>query len=75
MYCAADQRLYFRYTDRTIPLLSKFEISSFWAASVTVQASFENQYCSFSHVKAHIYDCRHICQGTNVNETIYSNWN
>ena len=35
--CAADQRLCFRYIDTTIPLLSKFEISSFKPASVTVQ--------------------------------------
>ena len=34
----ADQRLCFRYTDSTISLLLKSEISSFWPASVTVQA-------------------------------------
>ena len=33
----ADQRLCFCYTDSTIPLLLKSEISSFWPASVTVQ--------------------------------------
>ena len=33
----ADQRLCFRYTDRTIPLLPKTEISSLWPSSVTVQ--------------------------------------
>ena len=33
----ADQRLCFRYTDSTLPLLLKSEISSFWPASVTVQ--------------------------------------
>ena len=33
----ADQRLCFRYTDTTIPLLSKSEISSFWPSSVAVQ--------------------------------------
>ena len=33
----ADQRLCFRYTDGTIPLLSKFEISSLRASSVVVQ--------------------------------------
>ena len=33
----ADQRLCFRYTDGTIPLLLKSEISSFEPASVTVQ--------------------------------------
>ena len=35
----ADQRLCFRYTDSTLPLLFKNEISSFQPASVTVQAS------------------------------------
>ena len=34
----ADQRLCFRYSDSTIPLLLKSEISSFLPASVTVQA-------------------------------------
>ena len=33
----ADQRLCFRYTDTTIPLLSKSEISSFYPSSVAVQ--------------------------------------
>ena len=33
----ADQRLCFRYTDSTIHLLHKFEISSLWPSSVTVQ--------------------------------------
>ena len=33
----ADQRLCFRYTDSTIPLLSKSEISSLKASSVVVQ--------------------------------------
>ena len=33
----ADQRLCFRYTDRTIPLLPKFEISSLQSSSVAVQ--------------------------------------
>ena len=33
----ADQRLYFRYLDSTIPLLSKSEISSLWPSSVAVQ--------------------------------------
>ena len=32
-----DQRLCFRYTDSTIPLLLKSEISSFYLASLTVQ--------------------------------------
>ena len=33
----ADQRLCFRYIDRTIPLLSKSEISSLLPSSVAVQ--------------------------------------
>ena len=36
--CEADQRLCFRYTDSTIHLPLKSEISSFYPASVTVQA-------------------------------------
>ena len=35
--CEADQRLCFHYTDSTLPLLLKSEISSFYPASVTVQ--------------------------------------
>ena len=35
--CEADQRLYFRYMDSTISLLSKSEISRFYLSSVTVQ--------------------------------------
>ena len=34
--CEADQRLCFRYTDSTIPLLSKSKISSLWPSSVFV---------------------------------------
>ena len=34
----ANQRLCFRYTDSTIPLLSKSEISSLWSSSVAVQS-------------------------------------
>ena len=33
----ADQRLCFRYTDSTVPLLPKSEISSLSSSSVTVQ--------------------------------------
>ena len=36
----ADQRLCFRYTDSTTPLLPKSEISSLYASSVTVTARF-----------------------------------
>ena len=35
--CEADQRLCFRYTDSTIPLLPKSEISSLLPSSVFVQ--------------------------------------
>ena len=35
--CEADQRLCFRYSDSTIPLLLKSEISSFLLFSVLVQ--------------------------------------
>ena len=34
----ADQRLCFRYSDSIIPLLLNSKISSFWPASVAVQA-------------------------------------
>ena len=33
----ADQRLCFRYTDSTIPLLPKYEISSLWPSCVVAQ--------------------------------------
>ena len=36
-YCEADLRLCFRYTDSTLPLRLKSEISSVWPVSVTVQ--------------------------------------
>ena len=39
-YREADQRLCFRYTDSTLPLLLKSEISSFQPAPVTAQAGF-----------------------------------
>ena len=32
-----DQRICFRYTDSTIPLLHKYEIACFYLSSVTVQ--------------------------------------
>ena len=35
--CAADQRLCFRYTDSTIPLLPKSKISSMQTYSVVIQ--------------------------------------
>ena len=36
--CAADQRLCFRYSDSTIPLLTKSEISSLQPSFVPVQS-------------------------------------
>ena len=41
----ADQRLCFRYSDSTIPLLLKSEISSFWLFPVLVQVGLR-QTCS-----------------------------
>ena len=38
--CEADQRLCFRYSDSTVPLLLKSEISSFYLFSVTVQVGW-----------------------------------
>ena len=43
--CEADQRLCFRYTDSTIPLLLKSEISSFYLFPVLVQVGL-CQSCS-----------------------------
>ena len=37
--CTANQRLCFGFTDSTIPLLPKSEISSFWPSPVGAQAS------------------------------------
>ena len=50
----ADQRLCFRYSDSTIPLLLKSEISSFYLLSVTVQSglcrtSVRKPHSWFSH--------------------------
>ena len=42
--CTADHRLCFRYTDSTISLLLKSEISSFQPASVTVQADLSQTW-------------------------------
>ena len=49
----ADQRHCFRYSDSTIPLLLKSEISSFWLFSVLVQVGL-CRICRFSHEAAHI---------------------
>ena len=55
----ADQRLCFRYTDSTIPLLSKSEISSPKASSVAVQPGLCGTWSKipkdrFSQNEAHI---------------------
>ena len=56
--CEADQRLCFRYSDSTIPLLLKSEISSFKLFSVLVQPGFvgpvRKPHCWFSHEGAHM---------------------
>ena len=55
--CEADQRLCFRNTDSTIPLLSKYKIFSLLPSSVTVQpVCFRpdgNLNYWFSHAHAH----------------------
>ena len=50
--CEADQRLCFRYTDSTIPLLSVSKISRLYIP-VCVGPS-PNPNCWFSHAQAHI---------------------
>ena len=55
----ADQRLCFRYTDSTIPLLPIYEISSLQPYSVAVQPGFVSDQVGnpedwFSHNEAHI---------------------
>ena len=50
--CEADQRLCFRYTDSTIPLISKYKISSLLPASVTVQPGL---YGSWSEPKLLVF--------------------
>ena len=54
----ADQRLCFRYTDRTIPLLSESEISNLYPYSVIAQPGLCQTWSDtpedrFSHNKAH----------------------
>ena len=60
----ADQRLFFRYTDSTIPYLSKSEISSFKPSSVAVQPGFyrtwsKNPEDRFSQNEALIWTTTH----------------
>ena len=43
-YCAADQRLCFRYMDSTIPLLSKSEISSLQPSTVGLQSGLRQTW-------------------------------
>ena len=52
----ADQCLCFRYTDSTIPLLSKSKISSLWLSSVLVRFVsdlFENHIVGFPTGQPH----------------------
>ena len=49
----ADQRLCFRYTDRTIPLLPKSEISSCGCSAWFVSDLVGNPEGRFSHNEAH----------------------
>ena len=58
--CKADQRLCFRYTDSTIPLLSKSKISSLLPSSVTVQPglcriSLEPNFLDFLRTGSNIF--------------------
>ena len=56
----ADQRLYFRYIDSTIPLLSKSEISRLYPSSVAVQPGLcwtrsETRMLVFSRCRSFMY--------------------
>ena len=68
--CTADQRLCFRDTDSTIPLLLKYKISSLLPSSVTVQADL-CQTCSettllvFSRTGSYVIG--HLLQQLNSN--------
>ena len=60
--CEADQCLCFRYTDSTIPLLSKSKISSFLPSSVTVQHGLcrtwsEHKLLVFTHTGSYFKAC------------------
>ena len=56
----ADQRLCFRYTDSTIPLLLKSEISSFKPASVLCVGPGKKNKLWFPHAKGS------FCKNTNL---------
>ena len=54
----ADQRLCFPYTDSTIPLLPKSEISSLYPSSVAVQPGL----CGTrSEIRMFFFSCRSLC--------------
>ena len=50
----ADQSLCFRYTNGTIPLLPKFEISSLYPSSMALQLDLCGPENRFSHNEVHI---------------------
>ena len=57
-YCEVYKRLYFRYTDNTIPLLSKSKNSSLYPSSVTVQPGLSDLVgpkLLFSHAQAQMF--------------------
>ena len=57
--CEADQRLCFRYTDSTIPLLLKYKISSIYPSSEATQTGLSdlvgNHEDRFSRNAAHFF--------------------
>ena len=58
--CEADQRLCFRYTDNTIPLLLKSKISSFEPSSVLVLLCL-CQTCSETTLLVFPRGCYYVC--------------
>ena len=58
----ADQRLCFRYSYSTIPLLLKPEISSLCLYRPVRVGPVQKQHCWFSHEAAHLL----VCFGLNV---------
>ena len=70
--CEADQRLCFCYTDSTLHLFLKSEISSFKPASVTVQPSLCRTWSETQSVGFLTH--RHIlyiaCRGVNAEKVI-----
>ena len=53
----ADQRLCFRYTDSTIPLLHKSEISSLYASSVAVLVGNPEDRVSHNEAQIRAHEC------------------